>query len=97
MKNKVLSKKEQIEIIIDNIRKYDDFVSKVTDFLDCGTEKFDYLYDIGYQIIPTILGISPYDFEHNEILNDYIYDVMNNNISKESFFKAINDYLKEED
>ena len=97
MENKVLSKKEQIEIIIDNIRKYDDFVSKVTEFLDCGTEKFDYLYDIGYKIIPVILGISPHDFEHNEMLNEYIYDVMNNNISKESFFKVINDYLKEED
>lgn len=94
MENKVLSKKEQIEIIIDNIRKYDDFVRKVTDFLDCGTEKFDYLYDIGYKIIPAILGISPYDFGYNEKLDECIYGVMNNKISKEFFFKAINNYLK---
>lgn len=94
MENKVLSKKEQIEIIIDNIRKYDDFVSKVTEILDCGSEKFDYLYDIGYKIIPAILGISPYDFEHNEMLDECIYGVMNNKISKEFFFKAINNYLK---
>lgn len=92
-----LNKKEQIEIIISNIRKYDNYVKKITNLYGIGSEIFDYLYDIGYKLIPEILGISQKEYVNNyEILDEHIYDVMNNHIDENEFFAEIEKYLKED-
>ena len=94
--NKVLSKKEQIEIIIDRIRKFNKIQTKLSNVLNENLEIFNSIYDIGYEIIPAILGTNIEEFNFNlniNLDNDILFLVLNNYITKEEFYNKIEKYI----
>ena len=106
MKNKVLTKKEQIEYIIDKYIEYKNFIKEIEGVLGSECEKFLDIYDIGENIIPAILEIPKkevlidYNLENKfteisdyDFLADLFYDVVYEEITKEEYFEAIKDYL----
>ena len=89
-----MSKKEQIELIIDKIREQDSFLRGIEPLLSVDfIEHFAGIYDIGYQIIPIILGINKKNDFYEELQDDLLFAVMNNHMSKKEFFKQIKKYL----
>lgn len=89
-----MTKKEQIELIIDRIREIDDLLKRVAELLGADDfEAFGGIYDIGYQIIPEILQVDISDMIYNELEDEIIFKVMNNHMEKDEFFKRIEKYL----
>jgi len=94
MENKILTKKEQIEIIIDRIREFNKIITALSNALDENLEVFDGIYDIGYEVIPAILEVDSKEFQTLNVDDDVLYLAMSNYITKKEFYEKIDKYFK---
>ena len=92
---KVISKKKQVETILDGLKQIQKLDDKINDLFDGGLDKFSSVYDIGFEVIPAILDI-PFTNNYRdpfELIGDTVYQYINGNINKKEFWKQVNMYL----
>lgn len=97
---KVISKKKQVETILDGLKQIQKLDDKINDLFDGGLDKFlSGVYDIGFEVIPAILDV-PFTNNYRdpfELIGDAVYQYINGNINKKEFWKQVNMYLSKED
>lgn len=88
-----MNKEQQIEIIIDEIRKFNKKIVEIDNILQTDiNDEFGSLYDIGYKLIPDILRIEEDTLEY-DILQELNFNVMNNLIEKQEYLDRISKYI----
>ncbi len=93
----MLNKQEQIEIIVDESKKLFQTVNKVNKVFKADCEIFDSFYNIGFRVIPAILGIDVIkDEEADDELGDLFTKYLWGEINKEEYFNKIEKYTKKE-
>lgn len=91
---KVLSKKRQIEIIIESLKKYRKLEDKIDNIFEGNLDKYGRIYDIGFYVIPAILGVEQghtYDCD-SEKLGDLFFDYIGGDITKKEYFRELKKY-----
>lgn len=95
---KFLNKKEQIEIIVKEIKEFNKIINKLLEYDIDLSEKLGGIYDLGQHIISAILGIKidySYDSKFEELCDLY-YEVITGEITIKQYFKKINKYMSED-
>lgn len=93
--NKILNKKEQIEIIIKATKEFNKITNKLLKMGIDITETFEGIYDIAYDVIPGILGVEV-DYNNDSIygqLCDLVWKVTYGHITTTQYFKKIETLL----
>lgn len=96
--SKVISKKKQIEIIIDGLQQYVELENKINEIFEGTLDKYAKVFNIGYEVIPAMLGV-PYTNnygDNHEIIGELVYNYAYGKINKKTFFDKINEFLKED-
>lgn len=97
---KVISKKKQVEIILDSLKEVRKLESKIDDIFEGTLDKYGgKVFDIGYEVIPAILGV-PYTDNYgdaHEQIGELFFQYTTGDITKREFWKQVNMYLSKED
>lgn len=91
---KKLSKKQQIEIIIDELKKIYNLEVKINKLFKSDIDMFESVYDIGYKLIPVILDIKDYNEQLDDELGDLFFNYICGDITKKEYFNEIDKYLE---
>lgn len=92
---KVISKKKQVETILDGLKQIQNLENKIGDLFTGNLNNFQGIYVIGYEVIPAILDV-PFTNNYRdpfELIGDSVYQYINGNINKKEFWKQVNMYL----
>lgn len=95
--NKILTKKEQIEIIVKEAKKITEIINKLLEIQIDVSEVFTGIYDVGYDIIPAILGIEQdysCDSKYEELAGLF-HKVVFGEITIKRYLKNIEKFLKD--
>lgn len=92
---KVISKKKQVETILDGLKEFRNLEIKIGDLFNGNLNNFPEIYVIGFEVIPAILDV-PFTNNYRDpfqLIGDAVYQYVNGNINKKEFWKQVNMYL----
>ncbi|MBR2744926.1 MAG: hypothetical protein IKE01_06515 [Clostridia bacterium] len=90
------TKKQQIEIILNALKKFYSLDDKINKLFGGDLEQYGDVYDIGYKVIPAILGIDINKNEHlDDALGDLFWGYICGVITKKEYFNKIDKYLED--
>ena len=90
------TKKQQIEIIIDELKKLYQTTEKINKLFKAECDRFESIYNIGFYVIPAILGV---DTKSNDEIDDELGELLMSycwgDTTKKEYFTKINKYLED--
>ncbi len=92
---KVISKKKQVETILDGLKDFRNLEIKIDDLFNGNLNNFQQIYIIGYEVIPAILDV-PFTENYRDpfqLIGDVVFQYIIGNINKKEFWKQVNMYL----
>lgn len=92
---KVISKKRQVETILDGLKEFRNLEIKIGDLFNGNLNNFQGIYIMGYELIPAILDV-PFTENYRDpfqLIGDAVFQYIIGNINKKEFWKQVNMYL----